>query len=257
MGSAFAFVLLKIFCLSFMSFSAPKTSLRIAYSVYPPFVMEGAEPSAPRGVIVDYWEKEIAPLANLKIEWIGPLSYLRAKKMTLSGDADAIYLVPTSVADDEKFLYSKKVKFTTRQGVAVLKDEPLLTLEGLDLKGKNIGKFAGGHIPSFLKDSKASVVEIISDDPVVRGIKMLLERRIWGFYLVSSESAFFAMDELGLSGGIKILNVPNEKSMVVCTLGFSPKIDQSLLKRILFAAEKRDSNEVFRGLLKTAVQKAP
>ena len=239
------------------SVAAPAT-LKVAYSVYPPYVNAGGAPLAPRGVIVDYWENEIARAANIKIEWIGPLSYLRAKKMTLSGAADAIYLIPTSVEDAENFTYSKKIKFITKQGLIVLKTEPLPRLkDGAELKGKSIGKFAGGHMPNFLKNSKASIVEILADDPIGRGLKMLLEKRLWGVYLVSTEAGMYALEKMDGVDKVKILEVPGEKTLVTCTFGFSPKIDQHLLQKIYAAAEKKDSNEVFQNIMKTSLGAEP
>lgn len=233
---------------------AQASTLKVAYSVYPPFVMAGGKAKAPKGVIVDYWEKEIAAPANLKIQWIGPLSYLRAKKMTLSGAADAIYLIPTSVADKQKVPYSKKVKFITKQGLVVLKSDPLAYLtNATELNDKSIGKFAGGHMPELLKNSPANIVEILADDPIVRGLKMLLEKRLWGFYVVSSEAALYALEKMNAADKVKIFEVPGEKSTVVCTLGFSPSIDPQLLQKIYAAAEKKDSNEVFQNIMKTSL----
>lgn len=249
----FLFVLLA----SLSGIAAPAT-LRVAYSVYPPYVNAGGAPLAPRGVIVDYWENEIARAANIKIEWIGPLSYLRAKKMTLSGAADAIYLIPTSVADTENFTYSKKIKFITKQGLIVLKTESLPHLrDGTELKGKSIGKFAGGHTPNFLKNSKASIIEILADDPIGRALKMLLEKRLWGVYLVSTEAGMHALEKMDSVDKVKILEVPGEKTLVTCTFGFSPKIDQHLLQKIYAAAEKKDSNEVFQNIMKTSLGAEP
>lgn len=252
----FQFLFLTVTVVTSTVMATPKKKLKVAYSVYPPYVYSNkALPEKPKGVIVDYWEKELGHSANIEIQWIGPLSYLRAKKMTLTGEADALYLIPTSVADNESFLYSKKIKFTTRQGIVVLKTDPMSSLNSPeDLRGRSIGKFAGGHMPGFLKNSEAQIVDILADDPIVRGLKMLLDKRIWGFYLVSTEAALFALEKMNSSDQVKVIDVPGENITVVCTLGFSPKIEKDILKRIYTAAEKKDSDTIFKGLLKGAYE---
>ncbi|HEY1078860.1 MAG TPA: hypothetical protein VGE46_02145 [Bdellovibrio sp.] len=86
---------------------------------------------------------------------------------------------------------------------------------------------------------------------------MLIDKRLWGFYLVSTEAALFALEGMKSNVEVKILDVPGEDNIVTCTLGFSPKINNDLLKQIYVATEKKDSDAVFKGLLKGAYKKTP
>ncbi len=217
-------------------------AVRVAYTPYPPFVIEGSNPSQPRGVFIDYWEKQIAHKAKLKLEWVGPISLARAKMMVLNGDAGALASIPMDSAEKEKFVYSPKVKFFTHQAIIVRANEDLKEIKTpTDLKGKTIAKLRAGFDSPFLRDSGAKIDEIgLADDPMAHAFQMLLFKRVWGVYLVSGEAGAYIAARMGKLDEIKVLELPEDPPTFSATIGLSPKMKPELQKAILTAAEIND-----------------
>lgn len=149
------FTTLIFLLISFASDAAQ--TVRIAYLNYPPYFIEGPDEAHPSGVLVDYWEKTVAPAAKLKIEWVGPLSLPRAVVMMKNGKVDVLCAVPLALAQKEGFFLPPKLTFKTRQGIIVLKDNEKNEIKSVkELKGKIIGKLGGGYLPPFLTGCRNS-----------------------------------------------------------------------------------------------------
>src|SRR4051812_44846536 len=107
------------------SFSAELPELRVSYFSYPPFIIETDKSGSPRGAWVAYWEEVYAPAAKVKIKWVGPNSYPRARREATDGNVDAIAAVAVSLAEAEGLRYPKNFRVMTPRALVVLKSEPI------------------------------------------------------------------------------------------------------------------------------------
>jgi ABC-type amino acid transport substrate-binding protein len=223
-----------------LAIAAPEV-VRVTYVTYPPFVIETEDPKRPSGAIVDYWEKVLAPEGKFVIEWIGPLSYLRALQQVQDGSVDAIVSIPMDIAEKRGIRYSKSIDFSARQGILMLKSEKFQgTVEPEALKGKVLAMFGGGRVPSSLKDAGVSWLEVGSEhDPISRSLQMLFAGRVSGVMLAASDAGLFYAAKIGRVDELKVVYLPPPNDVLKTSVGLSPKMPAKLAERILAVGDSK------------------
>lgn len=229
-----------LMCL-FLSFTIQaKDKIKVVSFCFPPHVIcDGAK--KPFGPTIDVWEKQIAPNADVEIEWVGPVPFIRAMDMVEKGEADAFTFIVSSPDRQIKYLYPKKNHIEGKQGLVVLASEPLSGVTTIDqLKDKAIGKLGAGYIPKFFEENKAAIKfeEVNADNSAEVNMKKIIAGRIWAGYFVFADTLTYWAAKTKELSKIKIIGFPGSEGNMKGYPAMSRKLNPEVAKRIEAAIEK-------------------
>lgn len=235
--------LILLLTLLFASQLYGKAVLRIGTWDYPPnmIIKTSGGKTQFQGAIVDVWEKYIAPEADLKIVWVGPLPFPRAMLMLEQGTIDAVQHLSLTPDRAEKFVFSKEPIMWGRQGILVKKTEPLEKITKIEeLQGKEIGMIAQGYLAPFLLSHKDKInfKELSGVDSAEKNLLKLLNGRIWGVYFTFPDVLVYHATQLGRRDEIKLIGFPGSEKDEVTYAAFSRKLSPALITKIDNAIQK-------------------
>jgi hypothetical protein len=212
--------------------------LRVVCFQYPPNLVVdklGAAPGAPKGAIARVWIDYIAPMAGVRIQWIGPVPFSRAMKMLEDGSADAIQHLSRTPEREAKFIFSKKPIMWGRSGLLVLKSDSLSGVSGIQqIKDKKIAIIGEGYLPPFIIQNRGvlNIEEVFGDEAGERIVKMVVNRRVWAGYFTFPDVLLYYAASNGMMDKLKVISYPGSEVMEVTYAAMSRKSDPSLIARI-------------------------
>lgn len=228
--------------------SAPaKRKVRIVYYHYPPHFI--ITKTGMTGAAYEVWNR-VTKRAQVDSEWIGPIPFLRAQAMLEKGEADVMVRFAKTPEREKKFIYTEKAPMWGKQGIAVLRTEPLNEIRTPeDIRGKNIGMISGGILPKFLADNRDLVtLEPIPIDTVHLNMTKLIKKRIWGVYFVFADVANYFAAKEKLSKEIKIIPYPGSQGFQYSYMPISrkadPKLAELLVKAINIESQTYDYEKI-------------
>ena len=232
----------QIFFLSllFIQTNQAADKIKVGYFVYPPHMIQGATATAPKGAAVDVMEKIIAPKADIKVEWVGPVPFARLLTMLEAGEIDMIGLSVPNKERLEKFIFTQNAPLWGKQGLLVLKTEPIDSIKSADdLKGKTISKLLKGNLPKFFDENQATIKfdEVGGDNSAELNLKKVLAGRSFGSYFAFPDVLlYYAATEKALDK-VKLIPYPGSEDNVKGFFPLSRKLDPKLASRITSAIE--------------------
>jgi polar amino acid transport system substrate-binding protein len=223
-------------------------TIKLGYWVDEPQIfVNGALDNHPKGALVDYWEKYIAPQMDVAIEWVGPLSLNRLQNSLDEGSIDASVLLAKNPERAQKFLFPSSSFTEMQPGLALLKSNPLNKIEKVaDISNLKIGYMTGGVITPFMKDPSFKLDLITSNDHLFQNMQKLLTGRIDAVYhpeLIIMKYVFSKHSDIN---NFRFLPLP-EPSISLYSV-FSKKANPEFIKKYEVANEKLKAN--YANLLK-------
>lgn len=221
--------------------TSPLTVVQVVYTDFPPYVISQPDPAKPRGVSVEVWEKYIAPAAHIKVEWVGPVSFVRAISLLKSGKVDAIFGAMISTSNQQGFIYPEKFRTWVRPGLMVLKKTHLEKItSGKDIADKSIGFMAGTPLGSFFGNPKTSYVrdELFSEGSFIKNLEKLKSERIWGIYDISRDTLLYNAARMGLYDQVKLVSFPESEKSEPASIALYKDMNPQLAKRIFNATDQ-------------------
>lgn len=239
-----------------------KVVFRIAYWPYPPNLIVdrlGATASAPKGAIVEVWEKYIAPRADLEIRWIGPVPFSRALTMVENGEADAVQHLSRTPEREKIFHFSRHPIMWGRQGVVVLAKDPLERIKALDdVKGKKLGMIGDGYLAPFFQENRKSLLleEIFGQEAAQQNVRKLLASRLWGIYFTFPDVLLYYAALAHRTRELKVIPFPGSEKDEVTYAAMSRKLDPKLVERIDQAIDATYQTYNYAQMAKTVSEQA-
>ncbi|WII72813.1 transporter substrate-binding domain-containing protein [Bdellovibrio sp. 22V] len=229
------FILLVLFGLASSGHAAE--TLRVSYYNFPPEILKTS--TGLYGASHEVWEKA-AKRAQVKIEWVGPVPYMRALHLLETGKVDAIYRLAKTPEREKVFVFSEVAPFWGKTGIVVLASDRLerVTTDD-DIKGKKIGWLRGGTPPPFLEKNRKNIVwEPATDNSIQVNMEKLAQKKIWGAYFIFSSTAYF-YNAQNNGPEIKVLPFPGSEKPNRMYAAFSKTANPAIVERMnkAFTAE--------------------
>ncbi len=200
-----------------------------------PFVMANAG-EAPHGVMVDFFDREIAPRMGVKFQWQPPVTVARLEQNLIRGTftfTPILTLTPARVAAKIRFAGRNYIHF--EPCIAVLPDHRLNAIRTVsDLDGMSIGWVQSGALPEFLNDPKVKFDLIGSVDWERVNMDKLRLGRIHGAFFSDPFTPRYFAAQNGVK--VKLLKLPTPG--VSLYGAFSPDAPQALVKNYEQAAKE-------------------
>lgn len=205
--------------------------IRVVYYSYPPHSFE--DDHGLKGAAVDVWER-VAKRAGYKVKWVGPIPFRRAQYMLEKGEVDGLVRLSKTEERERRFLYSTTATMWGKQGIAVLKTEPMNEIKNAEvLFGKTIGHIDGGILPDFIKLHLDKIqMEPVPVEAVELNMTKLFRRRIWGVYFAFTDVAIYDATKVNKLDQIKFLKYPGSEGFKLSYMPLSRKADPEMVRRI-------------------------
>ena len=193
-----------------------------------PFVVAGPD-GRPRGILIDYFDKEVAPRMGVRFKWTDPVSVARLEQNLINGKVlFTPILAKTAAREKAKLIFAGNVDIKFEPCIAVRADHPLTTITSTaDLAGMTIGWVRSGAIPAFLRDDRIKFDLVSVPDWEQTNLKKLVAGRIQGVFF----SDQFTPRYYAARGDVhlKLLTLPTLGTSLYGT--FSPKAPANLVVR--------------------------
>lgn len=203
-----------------------------------PFILDGA--AGPQGVLIDFFDREIAPRMGVRFRWQRPVTVARLEHNMAKGRVlFTPILAHTSQRDGAgiRFDSDAHIKFTPC--VAVL---PAYRLDAIhhpaDLAGMTIGWVQAGALPQFMDNPAIFLDRVGGIDWEKINLGKLRLGRIDGAYFSNCASARYYAARDGMD--LKLLAVP--VAGVALYGAFSPLAPPDLIQRYHKAAQQAFAN---------------
>lgn len=214
--------------------------IKVGYFVYPPHLIQGSDVASPKGAAVDVIEKIIAPKADIKVEWVGPVPFARLLTMLEAGEIDMIGLSVSNKERQEKFIFTQNAPLWGKQGLLVLKSEAIDSIKTpADLKGKTISKLLKGNLPKFFDENQATIKfdEVGGDNSAELNLKKVVAGRTFGSYFAFPDVLLYYAAVEKASDKVKLISYPGSEENVLGYFPLSRKLDPKIASRITSAIE--------------------
>lgn len=204
-----------------------------------PFVNPG--PGRPHGVLIDFFDREIAPRMGVRFQWERPMSMARLESSLVNG---SVMFTPilgkTPNREKAGIVYAGDVYFSLDPCLAVLPDSPLRKVaSAADLANITIGWVQSGALPVFMQDKRIHFDRISNVDWASANLEKLKLRRIDAAYFSNPYTPQFYSAQTGTP--IRLIALPTQGLKLYGA--FSPKAPRSLAERYERAADEAFANE--------------
>jgi polar amino acid transport system substrate-binding protein len=176
------------------------------FTVAPFIVANNGE--APHGVLVDFFDREIAPRMGVKFNWLPPVTVARLEQNLIRG---SVTFTPILASTPERT--TSKIQFVRDQYIrfdpciAVLPEYRLAAIKSpADLAGMHIGWVQSGALPNFLSGSDAKFDLISSVDWERVNLEKLKLGRIDGAYFSDQFTPRYYAFQYGVQ--VRLLKLP-------------------------------------------------
>ncbi len=227
--------------------AAPETVTVGLYAVAP-FVIAG--PDGPHGILIDFFDQEIAPRMGVRFKWSAPVTTARLEQNLMHGRVmfNPI-LVKTAERQRGGIVFAGDVHIKFEPCIAVLPSNPLTGLSTPDdLTGMAIGWVQAGALPAFMHDAHVKLDLVGVPNWEMTNIEKLKAGRIQGIFFSDVYTPRYYAREGGVR--LKLLKVPEPGTLLYGA--FAPDVPAALVKRYELAAHDAFS----KGRWEAFVQKA-
>lgn len=224
----------------------------VAVGVFPlaPYVVAG--PNGPGGILVDFYEREIAPRMGVRFRWTMPTTVARLEQNLIGGGVlFTPLLTRTPAREAGGIVFAGDVHIGFEPVIAVLPAHRLDAIAtSADLAGMTIGWVQSGAIPIFLQDSRIRFDLAGGIDWERMNLEKLRAGRIHGAYFSDRHTVQHYTSQGGVR--LKLLSLPAEGNLLYGA--FSPAAAPELVERYRRAAREAFAKGRWEAYLKGALQ---
>ncbi|MES2126056.1 MAG: transporter substrate-binding domain-containing protein [Pseudomonadota bacterium] len=214
-----------------------------------PFVVAG--PQGPHGLLIDFFNKEIAPRMGVHFNWSAPVGVTRLEQNLIHG---AVMFTPLLAKSPERLqaqiIYAGDADIRLEPCLAMRPDTQLTAISSpSDLEGMTIGWVQSGALPDFLRRSKVKFDLVSAVNWEETNLNKLKAGRIDGAFFSDAYTArYFGMRS---GANFRILALPAEGVPVFAA--FSPQASPALVQRYEKAAREAFAKGRWKAYLEKAL----
>lgn len=215
-----------------------------------PYVL--ATPDRARGVLIDFYDNEIAPRMGVRFLWQPPVTVARLEHdLAVGAVMFTPILVHTPERDQARIQFDPEVHIKFGPCLAVQQEHKLNAIrEPADLAGMTIGWVRAGALPPFMHDPGIRFDLVGGVDWESSNLGKLRLGRIDGAYFSNCASAQY---QIGRSGTpLKLLPLPVPGAPLYAA--FSPLAPADLVRRHHLAAQQAFAAGRFEAYLNKALE---
>lgn len=216
-----------------------------------PFVIGGDQ--GPTGILIDFFDHEIAPRMGVRFKWERPTTTARLERSLASGR-----IMFTPILAKTPFRLKAGIRFD--QGVyirfapclAVLPDHPLQAVTSpRDLEGINIGWVQAGALPSFMLDKSIKLDRVGTIEWTAANFEKLKFGRIGAAYFSNRYTPEYFSAQTGMP--VRLISLPTPGPTLHGA--FAPAAPAELRKRFSAAAAEAFADDRFSNYMHKAMVK--
>jgi polar amino acid transport system substrate-binding protein len=251
MKTALAAALLLLCCSAAQA--APRESVTVGvYSVAPFIVAVDGKTS---GILIDFFDREIAPRMGVRFKWLPPMTVARLEQSLIHNAVQftpILVRTPQRVQDGIVFAGDVDVRFDPC--IAVRADSKLEAINAAaDLAGMTIGWVQSGAVPELLADKRIRFDLIAAPNWEEINLNKLKAGRIDGAFF----SDQFTPRYYGLQTGVALKLVPLPVLGKPLYAAFSARAANSLQERYVRAAQEAFAGGRWEAYLERRLKRKP
>lgn len=227
----------------------PLETITVGVFTIAPYVTAGDD--GPRGALVEFFDKEIAPRMQVRFQWERPVTVARLEQNLIAGRVLFTPILSRTTARELahiQFTGEPQVRFTPV--IAVLPEHPLHTINtAADLAGVMVGWMQAGALPPFMQDAQIRLELAGAIDWERTNLDKLRRGRIGAAYFSDRQTARYYAARTGMQ--LKLLNLPVPGTTLYAA--FAPSAPPALVERYLRAASEAFAANRFNVYLNRAV----
>lgn len=230
--------------------SAPAPQvIKVGVFAMAPYVVVG--PQGTSGVLVDFFDREIAPRMGVRFQWERPMTMPRLESSLVSGSVQFTpILARTPARDKAGILFAGGGHIRLDPVIAVLPGHPLQVINHpADLTGISVGWVQSGALPTFMLDKRIRLERVGSVDWTSANLEKLKLRRIGAAYFSNPYTPQFFAERTGTP--LRLVGLPTRG--VTLYGAFSPRTPAALTARYEAAAAQAFANDRFSTYMHKAV----
>ena len=214
-----------------------------------PYVTAG--PDAPQGLLIDFFDRELAPRMGVRFQWERPMTMARLENSLASGRVQFTPILAwTPARAKARISFVGDAHIRLDPCLAVLPDSPLHDVATpADLANVTVGWVQAGALPAFMLDKRIKLDRVGSVDWTSSNLEKLKLRRIGAAYFSNPYTPQFFSARTGTP--LRLISIPVKGPKLYGA--FSPKASLSLRERYALAAEEAFANDRFSAYLHKAV----
>lgn len=223
--------------------------VRVGVFAMTPYVSVGE--NAPHGLLIDFFDREIAPRMGVRFQWERPMTMARLENSLASGRVlftPILAWTPARAKARIRFVGGAHIRLDPC--LAVLPDSPLRDVATpADLANVTVGWVQAGALPEFMLDKRIKLDRVGSVDWTNANLEKLKLGRIGAAYFSNPYTPQFFAARTGTP--LRLISMPVKGPKLYGA--FSPKASSSLKERYERAAEEAFANDRFSAYLHKAV----
>lgn len=236
-------------CSPFVQAAPALETVKVGVFAMPPFVNPG--PGEPHGVMIDFFDREIAPRMGVRFQWERPMTMARLERSLANGSVSFTPILGRTPAREKAGIrYAGDVHISLDPCLAVLPDSPLQRVSSpADLSNLVIGWVQSGALPSFMQDKRIHFDRISNIDWASANLEKLRLGRIDAAYFSNPHTPQFYSAQMGMP--VRIVMLPTRGLKLYGA--FAPDAARGLAERYERAADQAFANGRFVAYVNKAV----
>jgi ABC-type amino acid transport substrate-binding protein len=229
---------------------APPTEVvKVGVFAMTPYVTSG--PDGPHGILIDFFDREIAPRMGVRFQWERPMTVARLENSLASGRVMFTpILARTPWREKAKIRFVGEVHIRLDPCLAVLPDSPLTTVNTpADLANVKVGWVQAGALPAFMLDRRIRLDRIGTIDWTAANLEKLKVGRIGAAYFSNPYTPQFFSAQTGTP--LRLISMPTKGPKLYGA--FAPTTPLTLQQRYEQAANAAFADDRFSAYLHKAV----
>lgn len=233
--------------------AAPVETVVVGVFSVAPFIV--AVDGETRGILVDFFDKEVAPRMGVKFKWLPPVNVARLEQSLIHNVVQFSPILaksPERLAAGIRFAGDVDIQF--EPCIAVRRDSALSAItSAADLANLTIGWVQSGAIPDFLNDRRIRFDLVSAPNWEEINLNKLKAGRIDGAFF----SDQFTPRYYGLRSGVELKLLPLPALGRPLYAAFSPQAAPGLAERYVRAARGAFANGRWQAYLDQNLRKLP
>lgn len=235
--------------------AAPQAQEIVTVGVFliAPYVIDSDD--GPKGALVEFYDKEIAPRMGVRFKWERPMTTPRLERSLITSQVQFTPILSRTAERERagvQFAGDANIRF--KPCVAVLPDSALTAVRTpADLQGYTVGWVQGGALPPFMLDKRIRLDLVGSVNWGGANLEKLRLGRIGAAYFSNYETPQYMANQAGIK--IRLLDVPTKGTTLHAA--FSAKAPRTLIERYERAAAEAFANGNFTVYLNRAIDTRP
>jgi len=236
-------------CSPFVQAAPALEVVKVGVFAMPPFVNPG--PGRPHGVMIDFFDREIAPRMGVRFQWERPMTMARLERSLANGSVMFTPILGKTPAREKAGIhFAGDVHISLDPCLAVLPDSPLQQVSSsTDLAGLSIGWVLSGALPRFMQDKRLRFDRISNVDWASANLEKLKLGRIDAAYFSNPYTPQFYSAQMGTP--VRIILLPTRGLKLYGA--FAPDAARGLAERYERAADQAFANGRFLAYVNKAV----